>query len=185
MLERLLAHARTLAVAHEVDSQVKAIKDSRTLLDDPDPVSPLLNKVAATLRAELQKKRKLLIEVQEQAIKTLENFQEWQSLAEAKRQHILRQHALHPVSELKISTDEELLATLNATPLTAWEDKIAAPAGRVKKVREETAKLLLPLAIPLSIPQATLKSVEDVDAYLAALRTEIMKHIKAGNAVLI
>jgi hypothetical protein len=185
MLERLLAHARTLAVAHEVDPQVKAITASRTLLDDPDPVSPLLNKVAAALRAELQKVRKILIEAQEREIKTLEASQEWQSLAEADRQRILKQHSLGPVPQLNIGTDEELLSTLDATSLTAWEDKIAAPAGRVKKVREETAKLLLPEAVRLPIPQATLKSVDEVDAYLAALRAQIMKYIETGNAVII
>jgi len=185
MLERLLVQARTLPVANEVAPQVTAIKDSRTLLDDPDPVSPLLNKVTTALRAELQRARKSLIEAQEREIRALETSQEWQSLVEADRQRILNQNALGPVPQLNIGTDEELLATLDATPLTAWEDKIAAPAGRVKKVREETVKLLLPEAVRVLIPQATLKSVDEVDAYLATLRTEIMKYIETGNPVMI
>ncbi len=185
MLERLLIHAHTLPIADEVAPQVTAIKDSRTLLDDPDPVSPLLNKVTAALRAELQVARKRLIEAQEREIKALDASQEWQSLAEAERQRILNQNALGPVPQLNIGTDEELLTTLDATTLTAWEDKIAAPLGRVKRVREETAKLQLPEAVRVLIPQATLKSVTEVDTYLAALRTEIMKYIEAGNPVMI
>src|SRR5260370_15443347 len=172
MLEGRLVHSLTLPIANEVDPQVTAIKDSRTLLDDPDPVSPLLNKVTAALRTELQKARKRLIEAQEREIKTLEAFQEWQSLAVADRQSILKQNALGPVPQLNIGTDEELLATLDATPLAAWEDKIAAPPGRVKRVREETARLLLPEAVRISIPQATLKSVDEVDTYLTKLRIE-------------
>src|SRR5260221_7139137 len=185
MLERLLVQARTLPMANEVAPLVTAIKDSRTLLDDPDPVSPLLNKVTTALRAELQRARKSLIEAQEREIRALEASQEWQSLAGADRRRILNQNALGPVPQLTIGTDEELLATLDATPLTAWEDKIAAPAGRVKKVREETVKLLLPEAVRILIPQATLKSVDEVDAYLATLRTEIMKYIETGNPVMI
>ena len=37
----MLFHARNLPVVSEVDPQVSAIKESRSLLDDPDPVSPL------------------------------------------------------------------------------------------------------------------------------------------------
>src|SRR5216683_1651859 len=185
MLERLLVHASILPIAEEMIPQVTAIKDSRALLEDPDPVSPLLNKVAAALRTELQKARERLIEAQERELRALEASQEWQSLAEAERQRMLYQNALGPVSRLTIGNDEELLATLDATPLAAWEDKIAAPPGRVKKVREETAKLLSPKVVRIPIPQVTLKSVEEVDAYLAALRAEMIKQIEAGNPVMI
>ncbi len=185
MLERLLVHASILPIAEEMIPQVTAIKDSRALLEDPDPVSPLLNKVAAALRTELQKARERLIEAQERELRALEASQEWQSLAEGDRQRMLYQNALGPVSRLTIGNDEELLASLDATPLAAWEDKIAAPPGRVKKVREETAKLLSPKVVRIPIPQVTLKSVEEVDAYLAALRAEMIKQIEAGNPVMI
>ncbi len=185
MLQRLLHQARTLQIGNEVDPQVTAIIHSRTLLDDPDPVSPLINTVAAALRAELQKERKRLIEAQDQEMKALEASQEWQNLAASERQRLLSQNALGPVPQLTIGTDEELLAALDDTPMVAWEDKIAAPAGRVKKVREEAAKLLLPRAIRINPPQATLKSVDEVDTYLETLRVTIMTNINAGNPVII
>ena len=115
-------------------------------------------------------------------LRQLEASQEWQSLAEADRERMLYQNALGPVAQLTIGTDEELLANLDATPLAAWEDKIAAPQGRVKKVREETAKLLSPRVVRIPIPQVTLKSVEEVDDYLAMLRVEMMKQIEAGKS---
>ena len=184
-LQKMLFHARNLPVGSEVAPQVSAIQVSRSLIDDPDPVSPLLNKIATVLRTELQNARKRLIEAQERELKALEASQEWQSLAEGDRERMLYQNALGPVSQLTIGTDEELLANLNETPLTAWEDKIAAPQGRVKKVREETAKLLSPRVVRIPIPQVTLKSVEEVDAYLAMLRVEMMKQIEAGNPIMI
>src|SRR5258708_23975580 len=119
IIERLLVHASTLPIAEEVIPQVTAIKDSRSLLDDPDPVSSLLNRVTAALRTELQKARERLIEAQERELRALEASQEWQSLAEGDRQRILYQNALGPVSRLNIGNDEELLATLDATALTA------------------------------------------------------------------
>ena len=185
MLQKMLFHARNLSVVREVDPQVTAIKDSRSLLDEPDPVSPLLTKVAAALRAELQKARERLIESQERELKALAISRDWQILAEADRQRILYQNALGPVSQLKIGTDEELLANLDAASLASWEDKIAASPGRVKNVREEAAKLSSPRVVRIPIPQVTLKSVEEVDAYLAMLRVEMLKQIEAGNPVMI
>jgi hypothetical protein len=185
MLQKLLFHARNLSVVREVDPQVTAIKDSRSLLDDPDPVSPLLNKAAAALRAELQKARERLIESQERELKALATSRDWQNLAEADRQRMLYKNALGPVSQLKIGTDEELLANLDATSLASWEDKIAASPGRVKNVREEAAKLSSPRVVRIPIPQVTLQSVEEVDAYLAMLRAEMIKQIEAGNPVMI
>src|SRR6266516_468192 len=184
MLQKMLFHARNLSVVREVDAQVTAIKESRSLLDDPDPVSPLLHRVATALRGELQKARERLIEAQERELKALTTSKDWQNLAEADRQRMLYQNALGPVSQLKIGTDEELLAALDTTSLAAWEDKIAASPGRVKKVREETAKLLTPKVVRIPIPQVTLQSIEEVDTYLAMMRAEIMKQIEAGNPVM-
>ena len=153
-------------------------------MDDPNPVSPLINKVTAALRAELLTARERLIEAQDREMKSLEASQEWQNLTETDRQRILNRNALGSVPQLNIGTDEELLTTLDITPITSWEDKIAAPAGRVRKVREEAAKLLLPEAIRISPRQATLKSVDEVDAYLTTLRAQIITHIEAGKPVI-
>src|SRR5258708_1017455 len=187
MLQRLLAHARSLPVAAEVDPQFNAIKNTRALLHNPNPVSPLLQKVAAALRTAVQDARQRLIEAQERELRGLEAFQEWQGPAEAERQRRLQQHDLGAVAQLKIGTDEELLATLDTTSIATWEYKIDAPKGRVQRVREEAAKLQVPEAKHITVTphHATLKSVEEADAYLAVLRAEIMTHISAGNPVII
>ncbi|GHO73963.1 hypothetical protein KSD_17340 [Ktedonobacter sp. SOSP1-85] len=185
MLQRLLAHASSLPVAAEVEPQINAIKSSRALLHNPDPVSPLLQKVTTALRTAVQDARQRLIEAQERELRSLETFQEWQSLAEAERQRLLQKHELGSVPTLKIGTDEELLATLDTTSIATWAYKIDAPKGRVQRVREETAKLHIPEAQHITVTHATLKSVDEADAYLAALRTEIMMHISAGKPVII
>lgn len=184
MLQRLLAHAVNLPVFNEVNPQVAAIKDSRALLGDPDPISPLINKVTAALRVALQTARERLVEAQNRELNLLAASQEWQNLKETERQQILNKNALGAISQLNFATDEELLTSLDFTSLASWEDKIAAPAGRVRKVREEAAKRLLPQAIRIAPRQATLKSVDEVDTYLATLRAEIMPHIEAGNPVI-
>jgi hypothetical protein len=97
----------------------------------------------------------------------------------------LKQHDLNSVHQLWIGTNEELLTTLDDTSLAAREDKIVAVAARAMKVREEAAKLLLPRAIHITPPQATLKTVDELDMYLTKLRNEIMTHLDAGSPVII
>ena len=41
-----------------------------------------------------------------------------------------------------------------------------------------------PKVVAVKPPSATLKSEPDVDAYLAALRTQLMQHIDAGETVI-
>jgi len=185
MLQKLLIHARDLPVVGEVDPQITAIIDSRSLLDDPDPISPLLNRVASALRGELQRARERLIGTQERELKALATSTDWQKVAEDTRERMLYTNALGPVPQLSIGTDKELLSTLDTTPLTAWEDKIAASSGRVKKVREEMAKLLTPQVVRIPIPQVTLHTIEEVDAYLTDLRVAMTKQIEAGNPVML
>ncbi len=187
MLQSLFTHASGLPIAAEIEPQIHAIISGRTLLHNPDPVSPLLQKVSAALRAALQEARQHLIEAQGRELQGLVASPEWKNSTEAEQQRLLQQHSLGPVPQLTIGTDEELLTTLNVTSLTGWGDKILAPSGRVQKVREALAKLRVPEAQFVTvIPQhATIKSVTEADAYLAKLRAEIMTHIEAGNPVII
>ncbi len=186
-LTRLFFHASSLPVFTEVEPQRHAILQNRSILVEPDPVLPLLNKVAATLRQALLDKHRRLVAAQEQESKVLEHLSEWQSLSEAKRQSLLRQAGLGPVENLVFSTNEELLATLDATPLANWEDKIAALKGRVQTVREEAAKYLLPKeSFEKVIPAAaTIRTLAETEAYLNTLRAAIVEHIEAGHTVII
>jgi len=184
-LRHLLAHARGLSIATEVAPQVKAIEDARALLHDPDPVAPLISKLATNLRAILTANHQHWIGARDQAMRTLENSEEWQRLDEANRQRMLSQYGLRDIPTLDIGTEEELLSALDVNPLVSWEDKIVAPSARVMKVREETVKLLSPQAVQVTPRAATLNSVEDVDAYLTAFRAAIMEHLEAGHPVII
>jgi hypothetical protein len=184
-VERFLVHARSLPVALQVEPQVEAIRNGRHLLFDPDPVVPLIDELRTALRLALMDFQQRRIAEQNQQVQTLDAWAEWPLLSEAERQRILSQHGLGSIPDLKIGTDEELLATLDTTPIASWEDKIAAPQARIVKVREAAMKLRTPDAIRIYPPQATLKSADQVDAYLTQLRVQMMKHIAAGNPVVV
>ena len=52
-LGRLLRHADELPVAETLAPAVAAIRDGRQLLDEPDPIAPLLTELVTALRAEV------------------------------------------------------------------------------------------------------------------------------------
>lgn len=184
-LQRFLTQARSLPVAIEIEPQVEAIRNGRYLLFDPDPVLPLMDELRAALRLALIDFQQSRIAEQDQQVQTLNAWAEWPLLSEEERQRILSQNGLSSIPKLKIGTDEELLATLDANPLSSWEDKISAPQARIVKVREAAMKLRTPDAVRISLPQATLTSADQVDAYLAQLRADMMQHIDAGNPVVV
>ncbi len=185
MLERLLGHANGLPAAEPMRLQAEAVLAARTLLADPDPTAPLIASLAALLRAELGTRRGRLLSVRERELAQLEITAEWEHLSPADRQALTDKHQLGPITELNIGTDAALLDALDAAPLAAWENRIAALPARFARAREEAARILEPKAVRVRPKPATLKTVDEVDAYLAELRNEIMEHVDAGRPVLL
>lgn len=185
VLEQLLHQGESLPIAAEVNRQAEAIRADRTLLSDPDPVPPLIQHLSEALRTAVQQARERLMADRAQNLATLEATEEWRKLSATDQQNLLALNALGPVPELQVGTEDELLSTLSASPLSDWENKIAALSGRVSRVREEAARRLTPAAVRVQLPHATLKTAEDVEAYLAQLRDEIMKHIDEGRPVIL
>jgi hypothetical protein len=184
-LERLLGHANGLPAAEPMRMQAEAILAGRTLLADPDPTAPLIAGLAALLRTELQTRRSRLASARERELEQLQVTAEWERLSQADRQTLVSKHELGPVTELNVGTDAALLEALDAAPLAAWENRIAALPARFARAREEAAKLLEPKAVRVRPKPATLKTVVEVDEYLDTLRAEIMTLIEGGSPVIL
>jgi hypothetical protein len=184
-LQRLLKHAEKLPVAAQVAPQVTAIQAERALLDDPDPVTPLIGRLTDTLRAALQDAHDRLQETHAREMARLEATQEWQAVRESDRQALLVSNGLNAVPDIQVGTEPALLNTLDAIPLNTWEDTIAALPARVEQARMQAAHLLEPKAVHVKPKPATLKSPEDVEAYLEDLREDIVHHINAGHPVIL
>lgn len=184
-LVRLLHHAQGLPVGAEVSSQVEAIQKNRALLDDPDPVSPLLDRLTEELRGAVRQCHERLVAARQQARAELEATDGWAQLSEAERQRLLAQAGLSVEPTVDLGTPEALLGALDQTPLRAWEDKIAAVDGRLAHARQEVARLLEPQAVSVRPRRATLRSEAEVDDYLASLRSELLEHVRAGRPVIV
>lgn len=184
-LLRLRHHAKAMPLAAELDKQIEGIKQSRSLLTNPDPVVPLTSALADALRSSLQEARTSLASVREREVSELEASEEWSRLSDADRAGLISQHELTTVPDLNIGTDEALLRTLDGTPLSRWHAGTRDLPARAARAREEAARRLEPKIVKIHPPHRTLRTETEVDAYVTALRAEIMRHVTAGTPVML
>lgn len=184
-LDTLLHHARGLHEATPVAEQREAILDGRQLLDDPDPVRPLLEAITEPLREHVRALAARLREHHKQAVAELEATEEWQQLDDNAWTEIVADVGLQRPQDVDVSNQGKLLAALSDAPLSSWEDKIEVVHARAKRAREAAARRLEPTAVRVSLEAATLKTTADADAYLDDVRNKIMQHIDDGHTVIV
>jgi hypothetical protein len=184
-LERLLRHADGLSVAAAVAPAVAAIHDGRQLLDDPDPVAPFLADVVATLREEVKRRAERLAEAQCTALTELADWEEWRKLSVADRDAIIAEAKLAAEPPPDVSTEAKLLEALDATPLSAWSDRINLVASRRDQARQRAAKKLQPESVEVKPPPATFKPGDDPTPYFDQLRARVQSYLDAGTTVII
>ncbi len=183
-LEALLRHTDDGEEKSEVQARREAIATDRRLLEDPDPVGPLSARLASTLRARYTAAVEAYEAARSSAVGTLETDELWAKLDPAQRSAILAATSLDTHAPSGLETTAKLLAALEATRPRDWEDRIDLLPPRIAKAREQAARLVEPAAIRVTPPSATLRTEEDVEAYLKELRAKIEAQLANGPVVL-
>lgn len=185
LLGQLMAHAGELPVAQEVDAQMEAICEQRTLLDEMDPVKPLLDQITSALRQALLEARQQAEDTRQRELKAIAQTEEWHKLPDAEWKAIFQANHLGPIDPLDIGTDEKLLSALNAKSLEAWGTELEAIPTRIRRARQDAARRIAPKAVRVRPPSTTLNTEQEAIAYLESLREEILAHIKEGKPVIV
>ncbi len=184
-LQRLLGHGEVLDSIEETKEQSAAVLTDRLLLRDPDPVTPLIDQASNALRAALQAEFDEFHESLNSAISELESSDEWKKLKKAEKAEVLAAESLGDKELPVISTDDLLLAALDATPLSGWKTRRQALEPKVAAARKAAALKREPETVQLRPPTGTLKTEAEVDTYLTGLRNQAMEHIDAGKTIII
>lgn len=164
--------------------QVQAIREQRALLDEPDPVPPLCDRLTQGLRGALQEAHQAYERTHEDQTGRLAGSEAWQKLPDDDRGRILRKQELGDVPEIKVGTQQEVLTTLQNRPLSAWRDQRDALPTRFENACIEAARRLEPKAVSMKLPPATLKTEEDVDLWWEGARAEIVEKLKKGPVII-
>lgn len=186
-LNRLLSHAADLNAHDGVKEQRDAIESGRQLLDEPDPVAPLIDQLCKELRSARIEAVARIKEVDERERSVLQADHAWQQLTDQQRSILEARNSLQPFAENRAASNDELLAALDALPLKALNEQTLVIPARVQAARKAAAALLAPEEhrVEVNAPSATLKTVADVDQYVEKLRGQLQQHIDDGSTVII
>jgi hypothetical protein len=185
-LKSLMAHAARVPDADVLRAQVGTIEQQRQLLEETDLIAPLAANLTQLLRDELNEAKAEWESQWEQGESRLAKDENWQSL-EPEQKHELRiPHQLveSATPKIEVETSEAVLRTLDANPLSALKDRIAALPARYDQVVLNAAKLVEPEAQEIQLPRRMLKSKEDVDAWVDEVKQKLSSALEKGPIVI-
>lgn len=179
-LDALLDYASSLGPYADLKAEVAAISAQRSLLNDPDPVRPVLERATDTLRKALTAKLDAYRAEHEAQMAQLEADSNWQKLDGEKHAELIRAHHIDPPVTLDLSTAEKLADALDDCDLQRWIERTQALTTRFAAVRMDAAKLLKPNVVQVKLPQRTLNDVDEVMAWLAEVEQLLLAQVAKG-----
>jgi len=182
-LTALLNHAAELAVAAEVQPDVTAIQQNRSLLSNPDPVPGLVEKVAAALREALNQAQAACAASHEAGLNSLDASPTWQKLMPEQRYSVLSDYDVRQVPAIAVGAPEEILNTLRQTKLSELRALSDALPTRFAKALNAAAKLLEPKARPVALPSGTITNEDDLKTWLTSVEEQIREKLKTGPVI--
>ena len=180
-LNALLGHMHDLPEASVITAERDAIRDGRLLLDDPDKVTPLVNRAADALRAAVNKAFGAYRSEYDLCTKELDTSPELAKLGPDDRAAILREVLLSaPESTPKLGTLTELLDSLAICTPQRWNEKRDALRGQLTRALNLASKKLDPDVQPVTPPRRLLRTEADLDKWLAEVRKAVMEKLGIG-----
>jgi hypothetical protein len=181
-LQALLHQAQGLPVHQELEPQVEAIRNERSLLDPTtDFVAPLLQQLEQALTAELDQAQQQVRQVVAVELQQLQASAEWQGLPEAERSRISQalQLPASPPSAEPVDRSR-LLEVLQQRSITSRKELAESVPTRFAKARTAAAKALEPSTQALKLSSGVLKEPAALDAWWAAERQKLLTALQTG-----
>ncbi len=179
-LEALLRHAEDLDVAKEVKPQIEAIVAGRRLLDVSDPVPGLAAKLTDALRTALVASEELHDTTYDDEHQRLEGFDAWQRIEQETRDEILSGLHIARASAGGTGTQSEVLESLGRISLDDWRTRTAALPQLFAQAKVEAHRLVEPKIRHLKLESATLRTSEEVRAWIEKTERELLEQIRQG-----
>lgn len=183
-LTALLGHAKALGPYAALKAEVDAVQAQRSLLDDPDPVRPLLDKTVDLLRQALNAKLDAFEQTLQQQQAQLHTDADWNKLAEAQRAELSSQHHLAALAVPPLGTPEQLQDALDHCDLEHWVSKTQALPSRFEATRHAAVQLLKPNVVHVALPKRTLNDEAELKAWLAEVEALLSAKLQNGPVAL-
>ncbi|HUU17855.1 MAG TPA: BREX system P-loop protein BrxC [Sedimentisphaerales bacterium] len=180
----LLKHAGTMPGADELRKQAEAVKSERRLLDASDPVPDIRKAAVDALRAAVTAAHAEYERTYNEQMAALTASDNWKKLRADQQKQILADEGIDTLPALAVGSEADLIRTLEQTALSAWKTRTDALAQQFARAALAAAKLLSPRTQSVRLKSSTLKTPEDVKAWLAETETKLLGELKKGPIVI-
>jgi hypothetical protein len=180
----LLRHAKALGPYAGLKAEADAVEAQRSLLAEPDPVRPLLDKVVDLLRQALKVKLDAYRTLFREQEDLLAADADWNRLSETQRADLIEKHHLTPLADLPLGTPEQLQDALDNCDLDHWVSKTQALPNRFESARYAAVQLLKPNVVHVSLPKRTLNDAAELKDWLAEVEALLSEKLEDGPVAL-
>lgn len=181
----LLRHADGLGEHAHAAATLLAIETNRSLLDEPDPVAPIVATLTDELRAAIKERAAAYEAARASALKGLAGNPSWGTLDRSEQDEILRGCGLGARDGSAVGTTEQLLRALEATPISGWQDRIDAIPAQVVRAQTQLLSRSAKTPIAVVVPGAVIENSTDLDRYLEDIRSRVQPHLDNNDTVII
>ncbi|OZF29149.1 hypothetical protein CH296_18030 [Rhodococcus sp. 14-2496-1d] len=171
--------------AAETRVRLEAFQQTRELLADTDQISPILTDLAGAVREAVAAAAEAVERAREMAVLELQNQPPWIALDAEMRDRLLNDHNLATAEKPELGDAEAVLKAVQQRPLSSWDAVLDAVPTRTARTLEAAVRLTAPKAGIVTVPAATLASAQDVDRYLAGLRSSLIEAIAEHDTVMV
>ena len=183
-LINLLEHAKELGPYAELKADADAVRDNRTLLADPDPVRPLLDRTSDVLRLALNAKLQGFQNTFAHQQAQLAADFDWAKLSTAQSGQLTSAHHLEPVKVPDLATPAQLQDALDDCTLQHWTAKTQALSTKFESARHAAVTLLKPNVVHVPLPKRTLNNEAELKVWLNEVEQLLAEKLKIGPVAL-
>ncbi|MCK9404665.1 MAG: BREX system P-loop protein BrxC [Chitinophagaceae bacterium] len=185
LLVDLTNHAPDEPELDPLKTEIKAIKDNRLLLQEPDPVQSILNAITEKLVGILNSRKDQFNALYDRKMADLQANDYFKNLTPEQKHSILVKHQILVKPEIKVLDAHALLNQLQKASLYTWDTKIAALPGQFQSALEDAIVLSAPQAKTYNLPRKTITNQADIEAYVAALKTDLENLLHESSSIIL
>ena len=119
-------------------------------------------------------------QLHQEGLIALKKADAWSKLTHEQRRSILDQNGLTTVPGIKVGTEAEVIASLEAMSLEMWQARCDALPQRFQKAQRDAAKMIEPKVVYVTLPSATIHDDAELEAWLAEARKQVQGRLKEG-----
>lgn len=180
LFKDLLGLSRGLSFHAGIQTEVDAIVSHRSLLDDPNPVSGLIQQLVNKLRDAIQFHVQAYQARHADCLAQLQTDSHWQQLDEEQQNAILDKRKLLTLEQPALNDATAIIDSLNEVSLEQWTDRTESLASKFDNARMEAVQLLQPKLQRISLPRKTFETEADVDTWLAEVKQQVLDKLNDG-----